>query len=96
MRERTFHVYVLASRSRRLYVGVTSDLACRLAQHRSGTPPGHAHRYGITRLVYVEWHPCARAAIAREKQLKRWPRWRKDRLIESRNPDWADLSEHGA
>ncbi len=89
---RTYHVYILASHSRRLYVGVTSDLRRRVAEHRSGALPGHTRRYRITQLVHFEAWTDARAAIAREKQLKRWPRERKFRLIEARNLAWRDLA----
>ena len=85
-------VYILASRSRTLYVGVTSDPSRRIHEHKCGAIPGFTRTYGITRLVYFERTSDVGAAIAREKQLKRWPRWRKDRLIEAANPDWVDLS----
>jgi putative endonuclease len=91
MPDRVYHVYVLASRTRRLYVGVTGDLCRRIAQHRAGALPGFTRRYGVTRLVHAESHDDVHAAIAREKQLKRWPRWRKERLIEISNPAWDDL-----
>ena len=91
MRTHSYHVYVLASRSRRLYVGVTRALERRVLQHRLGLTPGFASRYGITRLVHAESYTDIRVAIMREKQLKRWPRWRKDRLIERANPTWSDL-----
>jgi len=98
VRRPDYHVYILASRSRRLYVGVTRDLRRRVWQHRRGVLPGLTRRYGITALAHAEHFPDVRAAIAREKQLKRWPRWRKDRLIEASNPAWEDLSaawDHG-
>ena len=70
---RTFFVYILASRSRTLYVGVTNDLVKRLAEHRVATV-GFSARYQCVRLVLVEMAPDARSAIAREKQLKNWSR----------------------
>ena len=82
----TYHVYVLANRTRCLYIGITRDLSRRVWQHKHGVVPGHTKRYGITMLVYAESFSDARDAIAREKQLKRWPRWRKDRLIDELNP----------
>jgi len=91
----TYHVYLLASRTLRLYVGVTGDLGYRAWQHRHGSLPGFTRRYGITTLVYAEAFADVHAAIAREKQLKRWPRWRKLRLIDASNPTWADLSTVG-
>ena len=89
---KTFYVYVLANRSRTLYVGVTSNLTLRLHQHRKGTGSRFARRYALTRLVYVECAPWAAGAIAREKQIKRWSRRKKITLIEEANPQWTDLA----
>ncbi|WP_412068758.1 GIY-YIG nuclease family protein [Rubrivirga sp. IMCC43871] len=89
---RAYWVYILASQGRTLYVGVTNDLARRVAEHRAGTPGAFTTRYRVTRLVYCEEHPSARDAIAREKALKGWRRERKLALIEAHNPAWADLA----
>jgi putative endonuclease len=89
---RTFHVYILASRSRVLYVGVTNDLARRVNEHKRGSVPGFTTRYRVTRLVYFEEFADVRDAIVREKEIKGWTRSRKIRLIENRNPTWEDLS----
>ena len=70
---------------------MTSDLRHRLRQHACGELPGFTRRYGITTLVYVEEFTDVHLAITREKQLKRWPRWRKLRLIEASNATWTDL-----
>jgi putative endonuclease len=91
MADHVYHVYVLASRTRRVYIGVTGDLRRRLWQHEGALLPGFTRRYGITRLVHVEAFRDVREAITREKQLKRWPRWRKERLIAAANPMWLDL-----
>jgi len=88
---RSFFVYILANRSRGLYVGVTNDIIRRLAQHRSATT-GHTAHYRCARLVFVEMASDAMAAIAREKQLKNWRREKKVALIEATNPAWDDLS----
>jgi|SRR5215208_6390716 len=90
---RIFSVYILASATRRLYVGVTSDLTKRMWEHKAGLVPGFTRRYGITRLVYVETTAAGRNAIAREKQIKGWLRRKKMALIESQNPEWRDLAE---
>jgi putative endonuclease len=82
----------MASRSRTLYVGVTNDLLRRVWQHKNGDVPGFTRRYRVVNLVYFEQTTDIRVASAREKQLKRWPRWRKDRLIEEWNARWLDLS----
>ena len=85
--------YILASgRLGTLYIGVTSDLVARLYQHRSGAVPGFTSRYGVMQLVRFELFDDMTAAIAREKQLKRWHRDWKINLIESDNPDWHDLA----
>jgi putative endonuclease len=89
---RTFYVYILASRSRVLYVGVTNNLVRRMNEHRHGSLPSFTARYRVTRLVYFEEFANIRAAIAREKEIKGWVRRRKVRLIERRNPTWEDLS----
>jgi putative endonuclease len=74
-----------------LYVGVTSDLVRRVAQHKSGQGSAFVRRYGLKTLVYAEVHELVVAAIQREKLIKHWPRAWKVRLIHSINPDWRDL-----
>jgi putative endonuclease len=93
MPDKTFHVYLLASRTRVLYVGVTSDLTRRIWQHKQKAIPGFTARYNIDRLVHAEETGDALAAIAREKQIKGWLRAKKVALIEAENPDWRDLSD---
>jgi putative endonuclease len=88
----TFFVYILASRSRVLYTGVTNDLARRVFEHRSGLGSAFGRRYSVHRLVHVETAANARDAIAREKQIKRWSRRKKIALIEETNPRWEELS----
>ncbi len=83
-------VYILTNRSGTLYTGVTNDVARRLAEHAAGS--GFTSRYAIDRLVYVEEHPRAVDAIAREKQIKGWRREKKVALINAANPGWTDLS----
>ena len=91
---RQFFVYIIANRSRGLYIGVTNDMASRLAEHRAATT-GFSARYRRCRLVLIETTPDARSAIAREKQLKQWRREKKVTLIQATNPAWDDLSEAG-
>src|SRR5438046_5938500 len=79
---RTYYVYIMASRSRVLYTGVTNDLARRVDEHKRSLTPGFTSRYHITRLVYFEEFGDVRDAIAREKQLKGWVRSRKMRSEE--------------
>ncbi len=86
-------VYILASgRHGTIYIGVTSNLPARIAQHREGTVPGFTKRYGVHRLVWYGVADTMDAAITREKQLKTWNRDWKCRLIEGENPDWDDLA----
>ena len=89
---RSYWVYIVASRSRRLYIGVTSDLQRRLAQHKEKTIDGFTKRYNIDRLVHFEETTDIHSALAREKQIKGWRREKKVLLIEEKNPLWGDLS----
>jgi putative endonuclease len=89
------YVYILASQKNgTLYTGVTSDLAGRLLQHRSGTGSKFVARYGAVRLVWFDEYELITDAIAREKAIKKWPRQWKIKLIEERNPDWRDITWH--
>jgi len=90
---RSFYVYIMASRSRVIYVGVTNDLVRRVQEHKNGVNPGFTKKYRVKRLVYFEEFTDIRVAIAREKELKGWIRVRKTALIERRNPTWEDLAE---
>ncbi len=92
LREHFYYVYILASRSRTLYIGVTNDLRVRVLQHRQLVPGSFTARYNITRLLYFESFQYINSAIAREKELKDWNRGRKIALIEGMNPTWEDLA----
>jgi putative endonuclease len=88
-----FYLYILASRKRgTLYIGVTNDIARRLAEHRAGKAGSFSARYGVFRLVHVEEFATAMEAIRREKTLKKWPRAWKIDLIEENNATWSDLA----
>ena len=88
-----YYVYILASRRHgTLYIGVTNDLARRLEQHRSGAVSSFTRTYKVFRLVYVETFDDPVSAITREKQMKKWNRDWKIRLIEEKNPEWSDLT----
>jgi putative endonuclease len=103
MREHLYSVYIMASRSGVLYIGVTSDLQTRVRQHKAGTFGGCSKKYRCHRLVYYERYDYIlvyyerydyiQAAIGREKQLKGVTRKKKIALMESINPRWQDLSE---
>ena len=90
---KTYWVYIASNGPRTLYTGVTSNLKTRMFQHKNKLTPGFTSKYRIDRLVYFESTPEVEVAIAREKQLKRWRREKKIRLVETMNPTWRDLSE---
>jgi putative endonuclease len=85
-------VYLMTNRPNGvLYCGATTDLVRRAAEHRSGAVSGFSKRYGLKTLVWFETHEDVVAAIAREKEIKRWTRVQKVRLIHEANPEWRDL-----
>jgi putative endonuclease len=87
-----FYVYLMASKPHgTLYVGVTSDLAKRVFEHKSKAVPGFTARYRVDILVWFEVHDAVEAAIRREKQIEEWKREWKFNLIEHDNPHWTDL-----
>jgi putative endonuclease len=93
-RHQLFHVYILASkRNGTLYIGVTNDIAARLDLHRQGKGSEFVQRYSVYNLVYVESYTHVEEALQREKQLKKWNRAWKLRLIEQDNPEWRDLTD---
>ena len=86
------YVYNLAQeRNSTIYVGITSNLAKRIHEHKNDLADGFTKKYGIHKLVYFEIHGDPENAIKREKRLKKWNRPWKMRLIEEMNPDWNDL-----
>ena len=87
-----YFVYILASRRNgTLYVGVTNDLIRRIHQHKENLVDGFTRKYNVHTLVYYESCPDIRAAITREKRMKKWRRQWKIELIEKENPEWRDL-----
>ena len=92
MGTRSFYVYILASRiGGTLYIGVTNDFIRRIAEHRLKLAKGFTKKYEVSNLVYFEQFDDAENTIKREKQLKKWNRAWKIRLIEELNPNWDDL-----
>jgi len=87
-----FWVYIMASKSRRIYTGMTNDIERRVNEHKLGLIEGFARRYRVNRLVYRERFRYADNAIAREKEVKSWDRAKRVALIESTSPTWEDLS----
>ncbi len=88
-----YYVYIMASLSRRLYVGVTDDLERRVCEHKSKEVEGFTSRYNINRLVYIESSSDISSAVEREKAIKGWLRKKKIALVESTNPAWKDLAD---
>jgi putative endonuclease len=91
-REYSFYVYILSSRSRNLYIGITNNLRVRIAQHRTRPEGTHTTHYNIERLVYFEYFQYVRSAIARETELKKWTRDKKLTLTNKVNSTWHDLA----
>jgi putative endonuclease len=88
-----YYVYILASETGTLYIGVTNDLQRRTYEHKHGLVKGFTKRYGVNKLVYYEETPEVNEAITREKEIKKWRRSRKIDLIKSMNSEWKDLSD---
>ncbi|MBA4420559.1 MAG: endonuclease [Anaerolinea sp.] len=90
---KTYFIYILASKSRVLYTGMTNNLARRIIEHKNKLVLGFTSKYNVNRLVYYEEYGSPQEAILREKQIKGWLRIKKIKLIEDMNPGWKDLSE---
>ena len=92
MKRHSSCVYIVASKSRVLYIGITSNIDRRIWEHKNNIFEGFSRQYRCHRLVYFESFDDVQKAIAREKQLKRWNRAKKIWLIERVNPAWEDLA----
>jgi len=92
-RQPTYYVYIMASKSRIIYVGVTGFLMARVLRHRTGEGGEFTRKYQVHRLVYFQSYHNVGDAIARETEIKKWRREKKVALIEQRNPTWEDLAE---
>jgi putative endonuclease len=89
-----YFVYILASkRNGTLYIGLTNNLERRIYEHKNHLVKGFTEKYSVTMLVYFEQTNDINAALQREKQLKKWNRKWKLKLIEKSNPDWLDLAK---
>ncbi len=88
----TFYVYIVASKSGVLYIGFTNNLMRRVAEHKRDLVDGFTKQYQCHKLVYSEYYSWVQEAIGREKEIKKWRREKKIKLIESVNPEWNDLS----
>jgi putative endonuclease len=93
MLDRRYYVYILTTKDNTvLYTGVTNDISRRIEEHKAHSVAGFTRRYNVDKLVYVEVCDDATSAIAREKQIKGGSRAKKLVLVESRNPEWRDIS----
>ncbi len=92
---RVYHVHILTNNSGTLYVGVTNDLERRIGEHRLGLVDGFTKKYRLKRLIYCEETSDIQAALAREKQIKKWRREKKIALVNTLNPEWCDLMPPG-
>src|SRR4051812_4763588 len=91
--DKTFFVYLMTNRSRVvLYAGITNSLVRRVWEHQNKTVKGFTYKYNVDRLVYFESFENSHDAISREKEIKGWRRNKKNALVETLNPRWADLS----
>ena len=89
-----YYVYLLTNWNHRvMYVGVTNDLIRRLEEHRNKLVKGFTEKYNVNRLVYFEETDDVFSALAREKEIKKWRREKKNNLVTSMNPEWKDLCE---
>ena len=93
MKEHFYYVYLIANATRILYTGLTGNLNQRVWKHKNKSLEGFTSHFHVCRLVYFESFDDVRRAIDREKQIKRWRREKKIKLIEMRNPNWHDLSD---
>lgn len=88
-----YYVYVLTTDNNKvMYIGVTNDLVRRVDEHKNRKVDGFTKQYNVRKLVYLEQANKAEDAISREKQLKGWTRKKKNALVETKNPQWKDLS----
>ena len=88
---KTMYVYIMSSNAAVLYVGMTNNIKRRVYEHKNHLVKGFTDKYEIDQLVYVEVKSDATSAIKREKEIKRWRREKKVKLIDSINPDWEDI-----
>jgi len=93
MKDQEYYIYILTNwKNSVLYVGMTNNLERRLYEHKNKLIDGFTKKYNLNKLVYYEQGIDVSAAIAREKEIKKWRREKKDNLINSMNPGWDDLS----
>jgi putative endonuclease len=88
-----YFVYILTNQNNRvMYVGVTNDLRRRIHEHKNKLIDGFTKKYNVDKLVYFEYTTDVYAALEREKEIKKWRREKKNKLVETENPNWKDLT----
>ncbi len=94
MKQHQYFVYILVNKlDSVMYIGMTNDLKRRLYEHQHHLVEGFSDKYNVNKLVYFEETSDVKSAIEREKQLKKWRRDKKNKLVEAINPNWDDLSK---
>jgi putative endonuclease len=89
-----YYIYVLTNDfGNVMYVGMTNNLERRMVEHQQALVEGFSKKYNLKKLVYYEHTSDVNAALAREKEIKKWRREKKNRLVENLNPEWEDLSK---
>ena len=92
MKNHNYYIYILSNKNNNVvYVGLTNDLIRRIYEHKNKLVEGFTKKYNVDKLVYYEYTNSIEAAIRREKEIKKWRREKKNKLIESMNPEWKDL-----
>ena len=92
MKNHNYYIYIITNKYNKvIYVGMTNNLDRRLFEHKNKMLEGFTKKYNVDKLVYYEHTSNVDAAIAREKEIKKWRREKKNKLIETNNPDWKDL-----
>jgi len=88
-----YFVYILTNQNNNvIYVGVTNDLVRRIHEHKNKLVDGFTKKYNVDKLVYFEYTTDVYAALEREKEIKKWRREKKNKLVETENPEWKDLT----
>ena len=94
MKNTNYYVYILTNKNNKvMYVGMTNDLSRRIYEHKNKLIEGFTKKYNVSKLVYFEQTRNVNDAIHREKEIKKWRREKKNKLVETMNPEWKDLSK---
>ena len=92
MTDKAYYVYLLTNWNNKVvYVGMTNDLQRRIFEHKEKQVKGFTEKYNVHKLVYYEQTPEVEVALNREKEIKKWRREKKNKLVENANPQWLDL-----